>query len=333
PGGSITYALSAVRNVGEGPAAEIVRARGEDGPFLDLFDFASRVDPALVNRRVYDSLAGAGAFDCLEPSRARVMAGIEAAMDYGARVRQAREAGQMSLFGGGPEPDAGVVPELPEAPEMSARARLNLEKSLLGFYLSGHPMDDFSEDIEAFTDFEPGQPMPAGGGRIRTAGVVTSVKEIPSRSGPIAFVTVEGREGACEVIAFSDILQKHRQAFEPGSFLLLEGEVSERRDESRLSVSAVAPMEDARRLLRAGIVLRFSTAGGDPDLHCRVAELLRGSPGGGAVRMEIVQSTGRIVAAESRSMRVDPSDSLLAGLRDLLGADAVRMTPGVRSLN
>ncbi|MDM7993704.1 MAG: DNA polymerase III subunit alpha [Candidatus Fermentibacter sp.] len=333
PGGSITYALSAVRNVGEGPAAEIVRVRGEDGPFLDLFDFASRVDPALVNRRVYDSLAGAGAFDCLEPSRARVMAGIEAAMDYGARVRQAREAGQMSLFGGGPEPDAGVVPELPEAPVMSARARLNLEKSLLGFYLSGHPMDDFSEDIEAFTDFEPGQPMPAGGGRIRTAGVVTSVKEIPSRSGPIAFVTVEGREGACEVIAFSDILQKHRQAFEPGSFLLLEGEVSERRDESRLSVSAVAPMEDARRLLRAGIVLRFSTAGGNPDLHCRVAELLRGSPGGGAVRMEIVQSTGRIVAAESRSIRVDPSDSLLAGLRDLLGADAVRMAPGVRSLS
>ena len=331
-GGAIVYALAAIRNVGAGPAWEIERVRAEGGPFRDLFDFASRVDSSTVNRRVYDSLAGAGAFDCLEPSRARVMAGIETAMEYGAKARQMREAGQMSLFGGSASPEALPEPALPDVPEMTAQARLNLEKSLLGFYLSGHPMDDYSEDIAAFTDFEPGGPMPAKG-RARTAGVVISVKEIPSRSGSIAFVTLEGRTGSCEVIVFSDILAKIRQLLEPGVFLLVEGEITDRREETRLSLSGAVLIEKARRQLRAGVVLRFSASECDAPLRERVAERLRESPGNGPVKLEIVFSSGRVMSAESRSVRVEPSDRLLADLRSLLGTDAVRLAPGVRSLN
>ncbi|MCC6870939.1 MAG: DNA polymerase III subunit alpha [Candidatus Fermentibacter sp.] len=332
PEGSIVYALSAVRNVGEGPAAEIMRAREEGGPFRDLFDFASRVDSSTVNRRVYESLAGAGAFDCLEPSRARVMAGIETVMEYGARARQMREAGQMSLFGGSASPEALPEPSLPDEPEMTIPTRLNLEKSSLGFYFSGHPMDEYSEDIAAFTDFEPGEAMPARG-RARTAGVVTSVKEIPSRSGPIAFVTLEGRTGSCEVIVFSDILQKIRQLLEPGSFILVEGEITDRREENRLSVSGAVLIEKARRQLKAGLVLRFSASGCDAPLREKVAGRISECPGNGPVKLEIVFSTGRVMTAESRSVRVEPTDRLLADLRSLLGVDAVRLAPGVRSLN
>ncbi len=330
PSGAIVYALSALRNVGEGPAAEIVKARTEGGPFRDLFDFAARVDMGMVNRRVCDSLAGAGAFDCLEPSRARVMAGMEAALDYGARARQMREAGQMSLFGG----SAPVIlsePRLPDAEELTSMARLNLEKSLLGFYLTGHPLDDYTEEIRAFTDFEPGDPLPARQGRARTAGVVVSLKEIPTRSGPIAFVSLEGRSGSCEVMAFSDILLKYRSLFEPGMFLLVEGEVTDRREERRLSVSSAFPIEKARRHLKAGIVLSLDASESQSGLLAEVVERLRDNPGDGAVRIELHHESGRVMNAESRSIRVEPSDSLLAELRAILGDDAVRLAPGVRS--
>lgn len=325
--GSIVYALSAVRNVGEGPCAEITRAREAGGPFASVFDLAARVDTTVLNRRVLESLGGAGALDCLGP-RARVIAAIDQALEFGTRARQAREAGQMSLFC-----PAGPVtlsePELPDAPELSAPARLNLEKSLLGFYLSGHPLDDFTEELEAFTDIEPGDPLPETQRRIRTAGVVVAVREIPTRSGPLAFVTVEGRGGSSEVIVFSDVLERCRPLFETGTFLLLEGEVNQRREERRFSVTSALRMEEAREALRAGVLLRIDASGTSDESLRETLELVRRWPGRGAVRLEILHSSGRVVRAESRTLRVSPGDELLRGLRGILGG-GVHLIQGAR---
>lgn len=329
--GSVIYALSAIRNVGEGPCGEIVRERLANGPYKSLFDFCARIDQSQVNRRVLESLAGAGALDCLAGSRSRICAAIESASEYGVRARLHRQAGQMSLFSGPVQPDGDAQeaePELPDVPEMSCPARLNLEKSLLGFYLSGHPMDDFSEDVSALADVEPGADLPLDRRRIRMAGVVASRREIPTKNGNMAFVVIEGRSGSTEVIAFSEVLQAHRNLLEAGVFVMVEGEVTQRRDERRLSLTSVCPIEEARRRYNAGVTLRLVPGAIDQSGLEKALDLLRSRPGRGRLTIEILNDSGWRVRAVSRSIRIAPDDSLLAGLRDILGSDAVKLAAG-----
>lgn len=329
--GRIVYALAAIRNVGEGPSRAIVEERLSGGPYRDVFDFASRTDQSAVNRRVFESLAGAGAFDCVSASRAALLSGIDLALDYGSRVRTAREAGQMSLFGGTAAPEASE-PALPDAEELEDSAILTLERSLLGFYLSGHPLDRFCEEIEAFTDTLPGEELPPPPARRRMAGAVAAVKEIPTRSGVMAFVTLEGRSGSSEVILFSEQLEKYRPLLEEGMFLLVEGEVNERREERRLSVASMCPLDRVRDLLRAGVLIRLDSWCVDLPRLSRAVEILRGRPGRASLRLEIRHPSGWLVLAESRSIRVEPDGRLLRELRDVLGAGSVSLTAGIGSL-
>jgi DNA polymerase-3 subunit alpha len=328
-GGEVVYALSAVRNVGEGPAREIERERMAAGPYRSIFDLCSRVDLGIVSRRALESLAGAGATDCLGGSRAGILSSIGQAWEFGSRARALREAGQMSLFGGGAREEDESEPALPDVPEMDSTARLNLEKSLLGFYLSGHPMDDFSEDIGAFSDIEPGSDMPlVERRRMRMAGVVTGRREIPTQNGAMAFVTIEGRSGSSEVIAFSEALAAFREVLEPGSFVMIEGEVTQRRDERRLSIASAFPISEARHRLNAGIRIRIDTGGLSIDRLMSAVDLIAGSPGRGGVALEIRHPSGRRVRAVSRSMKVDPADGLLRRLREILGEESVSLVAG-----
>ncbi len=327
--GRIAYALPAIRNVGEGPAAAIVSERIENGPYTSLFDLCTRVDPGALNRRVLESLGGAGALDCLGGSRAQILSALDSALEYGARARQIREAGQMSLFcteaSYGSEPDE---PVLQEAGEMTAIARLTLEKSLLGFYFSGHPLDDFSEEVAAFSDIDPGDELPAGRRQVRMAGVVLTRREIPSPRGNMAFVSLEGRTGSTEVLVFSDALLRCGSLLEPGSFVLLEGEITERRDERRLSVNIVYPMDRARKLLGAGVRIRIDASGLDEGRLGMAVDLLRSHPGSARVTLDIRHASGRRIRAESRSLRVDPDDVLLGGLREILGRESISLVAG-----
>jgi DNA polymerase-3 subunit alpha len=328
-GGRIVYALSAIRNVGEGPAAEIVSEREESGQYASLFDLCSRVASGALNRRVLESLGGAGALDCLDASRARLLAGLDAALEYASRAKMLRDAGQMSLFceqssyeGGSSEPC------LPEAPDLSSTARLNLEKALLGFYFSGHPLDDYSETVATFGNAEPGEDLPQAGRKLRMAGIVAVRREIPTARGNMAFVTLEGRSGSTEVIIFSEPLQRHASLLEPGTFVLCEGEVVDRRDERKLSVSCVYTIEKVRSILGAGVEVRIETSGMLRDRLESVVGLLRSRPGGGKVFLDIRHPSGWRVRAASRSIRVEPDDELLGGLRKILGEESVRLVAG-----
>jgi DNA polymerase III subunit alpha len=326
--GHIIYALSAIRNVGEGPAGEIVAEREKAGPYRNLFDLCSRVGSGVLNRRVLESLGGAGALDCLDASRARLLAGLDAALEYASRARMLREAGQMSLFCEQSSYESQSEPCLPNAPDMSATARLNLEKALLGFYFSGHPLDDYSETVAIFGNAEPGEELPQAGRRLRMAGIVAVRREIPTARGNMAFLTLEGRTGSAEVMVFSDALQQFASLLEPGTFVLVEGEVVDRREEKKLSVSCVYPIEKVRSILGAGVEVRIETSGMLRDRLETAIGLLRSRPGGGKVFLDIRHPSGWNVLAASRSIRVEPDDELLDGLRKLLGENSVRLVAG-----
>ena len=330
-GGAIVYALSAIKNVGEGPSAAIVSARREGGPFRNIFDLCSRVESGAMNRKVLESLIGAGALDCFGRSRAATAASIDQAMSLGASTRLHRDAGQMSLFGGGGDESPVEIeePELPEMEEWSLEERHQTEKSLLGFYLTGHPLDAFREELLGFQTVPVEEAAALGASAlVTTAGMVIEKRVIPTRRGNMAFVLMEGLSGNAEVVVFSDVLEASGGLLEPGALLLMDGEVSERRGDRRFSPRRIYPLQKARSILRAGIAITID--GGDPGremLH-RVIELIEASPGQGHVSVMIRHPSGWKVAGRSRSLRVDPHDRLLSGLRAILGEGAVLLSRG-----
>jgi DNA polymerase-3 subunit alpha len=329
PEGRIVYALSAVKNVGEGPSRAIVEARESGGRFRDLFDLCARVESGAVNRKVLESLVLCGATDVLEGSRGQQFTAVERALDYGARTRRSRDAGQMSLFGSpGDEPET-VPAVLPDCEDIPQDEKLENELDLLGFYLTGHPLERYREELDSFTTVALDTPVSPEGRRATIGGRVGAVRIIGTRRGDMAFVTVEDREGnSTEVIAFSDALASSRDLLQPGSMVILDCEATERRGERKLSIIGAWRLSRARTALNAGLCLDIAGEDVDYDAMGKVVELLRDRPGTGPVVVRIRHPSGWRVFAASRSLRVSPDDQLLRELRDLLGNDSVSLTRG-----
>jgi DNA polymerase-3 subunit alpha len=326
--GRIVYALSAVKNVGEVPAAAIVREREENGPYRDLYDLCARVEAGCVNRRSLESLTGAGALDCLEGNRASLLASLERGLEYGQKVRQLMAAGQMSLFSSGGGGQSPHRPELLRAPDMDIEEKLRLERSLLGFFLTGHPLDRYGTEISQLATCRVEELGSVDGRYASTAGMVGEKRLVPTRNGDMAFVSLEGREGCADVIVFNDCLSRYGELLEPGRAVFLEGEISERKGDRKLCVSRVIPLERCRREIGAGLELRIEGDAVEMEDLDRAVEAIRSSPGGGRVRVTVRHPSGRKATAVSRSLRVNPTDSLLEELREVLGDESVSLTAG-----
>ncbi|MBW1684101.1 MAG: DNA polymerase III subunit alpha, partial [Deltaproteobacteria bacterium] len=174
--GGIRFGLAGVKNVGEGAIETILEARSEGGAFGSLFDFAGRIDGHRVNRRVVESLVKCGAFDSLHENRSAVWAGLDVALEAGASAQRDREIGQESLFAGLGD-GALVEPALPDSPEWTERQRLEGEKEVLGFYVTGHPLSSVARRLERFVDTKSGRTENKQGREVRVGGILTALRE------------------------------------------------------------------------------------------------------------------------------------------------------------
>ena len=327
--GGIVYALSAIKNVGEGPSVSIVEERLENGDYADIFDFCTRLGNGAVNRKTLESLIGAGAMDCFGVNRSSLLNSVDQAISYGASARRHREAGQMSLFGGGGEESPmETEPVMERLEEMPLEERCSIEKSLLGFYMTGHPLELYADEIESFETDPVERAHMSGNAVVTTAGMIVEKKIIPTRRGNMAFILVEGRSGTGEVVVFNDALEKYDDLLEPGKLVLMDGEVSRRRGDSRFSARHVYPLGDIRSRLRAGITIRVD--GGKPEMGQlrKAVEYMRESSGTGEVCVDIRHRSGWRVRGLSRSLKVNPDKELVDRLRELLGRESVVLSRG-----
>ena len=324
--GRIVYALSAVKNVGEGPARAIVEEREENGPYGDLYDLCTRVEAGCVNRRSLESLTGAGALDCLEGNRASLLASLERGLEYGQRIRELKAAGQMSLFSAGGSPPQR--PELVVTADMDLVEKLEMERSLLGFYLTGHPLDCYELEVNQLASCRVEELGDVKGRYASTAGIVAERRLVATRKGDMAFVTLEGRRGSADVIVFNDCLRRCGELLEPGRAVFVEGELSERRGDRKLCVSRVVPLERCRSELGAGLDIAIRSDSMEMEKLDSAVEALRASPGPGRVTVTVTHPSGRHDSAVSRSLRVEPTDGLIERLREVLGADGVTLSCG-----
>ncbi len=240
--GRIAYGLAAIKNVGRQAIESIVEQRSS-GSFKNLGDFASRIDPQAVNRRALENLARAGSFDKLEPNRAAVLDGLHMILQTAARAVGDRTAGQNDLFVGGESGKAAEI-HLPATEPWEPLERLNQEFEALGFYLSGHPLDEFKDElarakVSSWREFETAvRDHGHSGGLI--AGIVTSYRNRRSRSGSsFAFVGFSDQSGHFEAVVFSDVLADAAELFEVGQSVILGVEADVDADRVRLRVQSV----------------------------------------------------------------------------------------------
>jgi DNA polymerase-3 subunit alpha len=253
--GEVLYALGGIRNVGLQAMQHLVDVRREGGPFRDIFDFVERIDPRQVNKRTFETLARAGAFDSFHANRAQLMAAADALIGYAQSVAADRASAQVSLFGGD-QADA-ARPRMPKADGWTPVERLDEELAAVGFYLSGHPLDDMVEALRRRrTDLLSDAIVKAESGAeaLRMAGVVRRKQEKPSRTGEkFAFVTLSDPTGEYEVLFPPEALRKCRDLLEPGKALSLRVRVRAKDGEVRFFGEDAEPVEKAVENVVAGL--------------------------------------------------------------------------------
>ncbi|MEL6747303.1 MAG: DNA polymerase III subunit alpha, partial [Pseudomonadota bacterium] len=256
--GGIRYALSAIKNVGGGAIDSLVRERESNGPFTDVAGFATRLDPKALNKRCVEMLACAGAFDDLHPERAEIYGNADRIIAAAQKTASDKAAGQNDLFGlGGPAAgaagDAGAVPAAVELRSMApwrATEKLMREHEAIGFYLSGHPIDQYvgvldKLDVTRWSDFEA-TAFPGMGANF--AATVTACRIRRSAKGNrFAFVAFSDPSGQFEAIVFADTLTAAENLMEPGTPVLVrataDGDDDSEDNSFRLRAASIEPLQ------------------------------------------------------------------------------------------
>ncbi len=296
PGKGVRFGLTAIKNVGEGAIESLLEVRRKQGRIASLVGLCEDLDLRLVNKRVFESLTKAGAFDGLAigvPAyeamatrmfRPRLLVAIDAACEHGARFQRDRDEGQAQLFGafehqaeaqhGSPQIGAGL--QLPEAVAWTETEQLGFEKETLGLYWSGHPIDPYAADLRAFgarpTSELAEAPTVATtqeawgpGGRkpmepdTSIGGIVAAIRQLKTRKGDrMAVFTLEDAQGGVEVIAFPETFQRSASLIETGSLVLVRGKL-ERDDETvRILATDILPIDKVREQLAREVAIRLT---------------------------------------------------------------------------
>jgi len=334
-GGTIRYGLSAVRNVGENVVERIIRARTEKGPFADFQDFISKVDPIVLNRRVIESVAKAGAFDLLDIARSTLLQrdvekgvvlaeAVATVVDAAVGRARAEEQGQFSLFGGTEiaQVDMTILPGL----EIPKTELLAAEKEMLGVYVSDHPLLGVEAALRASTDAQiPDVEGMREGHPVNLAGLVTRLQKKFTRKGePMAVFWLEDLSGAIEVVVFPSAYVNAQSVLTPDAIVCVRGKVDRRDDQAKIVAHEVSYPN-----LEGGgnpLILQMPAERCTPALVDRLKGVLESHPGRTPVHLRLTSNGGQPKTLRlPHRFAVERRDGLYAELKTLLGPKAFEL--------
>jgi DNA polymerase-3 subunit alpha len=318
-GKTIRYGLGAIKGTGESALGVILKVRAEGGPFTDLFDFCRRVDKRVVNRRVVEALIRAGAFDSLDDHRHKLFASVGVALE--AAEQAERNANQGGLFDMG-GPDSGPQTHYVDVPRWGEREQLLNEKQALGFFLSGHPYNEYADELKAFVKRRLVK-LEAQRDPVLMAGVVISTRTQMTRRGKMCIVLLDDATKQLEVSVFNELWEAERSKIKEDELLLVEGKVQNDDYTGGLRITADRLLTLGEARARFAKALRLSMNGGTRagDAH-RLQSILAPyrRAGGGAcpVRLSYRNGEAETELALPENWRVTLDDALLTSLNEWL---------------
>jgi DNA polymerase-3 subunit alpha len=329
PVGKIRFGLGAIKGIGEAAIAAIMSAR-EKKPFTDLFDFCERVDHGYINKKALEALVESGAVDGFGAARARLFAAIDKAVATGSGLQKDLKSGQGNMFAlfAAKAPEK-VVPRYPEIDEWDAKEKLKREKAALGFFLSGHPLDRYADDLARLVSSST-QDLMARGPRaeVTLAGVVVAMRERPLKdgSGRMAFLTLEDKYGSCEVLVFSKIFAACEPVLRADEPILVRGHVMLDGDEesqvAKLRAESIVLLANARaeRTRRIDMTIHALKVS-EPRLE-KLRSVLEKFSGAVPTRMHVILENGSR-AEINLPQQVAVSDDLVTHIERVFDGDHV----------
>ncbi len=296
-GNAVRFGLAAIKGIGSSAVQMMIQARAE-GDFRSIFDFAERVDPRAANKRVFESLIKAGAFDFQTANRAALLAAVDRAIETGARTQRDKASGQTDLFAVFAEAsnESATDPPLPEVKPWSRRELLAQEKEALGFYASGHPLEDYS--IESLTKTDAGNITEREDGEIVSLGgiVVDLAVKTTKKGDRFALFRVEDQFGSVKVVCWPESFNRYKALIQAEMVLLVRGKL-ELTDEGAATIFAqeIQQLECARAGAANAFVVKLPEDAVNQDMLNELSELLWESQQGNTPVFFDLATTGREV--------------------------------------
>lgn len=328
--GAIRYGLLGVKNVGEKAIESIIETRGERGIFTSLIDFCERVEGRLVNRKVIESLIKCGAMDGLKLKRSQLMASLERSMEEAQRHHKEKQGGQLSFFDvfGHAGPSQAAKLEVPEMEEWPDSQLLAFEKSLLGFYLTGHPLTRYRKILPLFvTTTTDKLSQLTDGSQVTLGGIITRMKVTTTKRGNerMAILWFEDFEGSIEVLIFPKVLPQAEAALKPDTAVLISGRVSLREDRPKLLASDVVFLEETIRHRPQTVQIRLNPAVERSVLE-ELKKTLLSHPGETPVQLSLSSGgNGGVRVAAGDALRVALTETLFDRLVELVGPQGITL--------
>lgn len=325
-GDKILFGLDGIQNVGEGAVRSIIEARKQGGLFKSLSDFVERADNRGLNSRACESLIRCGALDSLGANRSQLLAALPEALGDAQSIRNERASGQLNLFGGEETPETIVYPDLPD---MDPKEKIEWERKLLGFYVSGHPLDSYKEQLKACT---PLYHLTAEGnqydGRMVTiGGTISRIKGTMTKKGqPMGYVTIEDYDGEVETVVFPSVWETVRPILAEDAAVAIRGRVKANERDVRVLAEEIIPLDKLRASAPspAGVLHLYIDAAHDSnEVSQRLAGLFQKHHGKTPVIMHMMRTGQEIHAAPK--FYVNYSSEAERDFRMLLGERAVAL--------
>ncbi len=325
----VRFGLAAVKNVGGAALDSIIEERTKNGPFESLEDFCARIDSRKVNRRVIESLIKAGAFDSLGLKRSQYMAILDQAIDQAQAAQRDRLSGQISLFSMVEDEAFAKVKRIepPDIPEWETREKLAFEKETVGFYITGHPLADYEEEIRMVADCTIAELDKAGTGRpLRVGGMVQQVVEKRTKQGKkMAFITLEDTTGSIEVLLFPKIYEEYAGLLGGEEPVVVTGRLEKDERNAKILAEALDTLESARDKYTSSMTVVLRADRVDRPVLERLRTLLRHHPGACPLHLTVhYENRGEVDIKPAADFTVAPTPELARKTRELLGYEAVR---------
>ncbi|MDV3309153.1 MAG: DNA polymerase III subunit alpha [Cyclobacteriaceae bacterium] len=335
--GEIRFGLGAIKGAGEAAVESIIQEREQRGPFADIFDFARRVNPRSVNKKTFECLALSGAFDCFQGVHRRQYVYsnngepslIEKAIKFAARMQQEEQSAQVSLFGGGsaaPMPKPRIDPIEP----FNDIEKLNLEKEVVGIYISGHPLDNFRFELESFanaqcsllTDLDKLE-----GKELKLGGIVSHVDHRTTKTGkPFGRFTLEDYSGSFTFTLFGEDYLKHRNYMNIGWFLFIEGSVVRKQwgDQSlEFRIRSIDLLNEIGVKRSKGLQLKLTAADLTNDVIENIEKVCQDYKGDVPLYLRITDGGDVTLELLSRKYRISPVNDMVKRMKKVADVDVM----------
>lgn len=326
----ILFGLAGIKNVGTRVEETIVNARKEK-PFISFFNFISRVDPKVINRKVLEALICTGAFDAIENGRrAPLFAAIDIALDFSRKIQEQKHDPEAFLFGENtPHEEFIVEPKLPEVPEWTHRERLAREKEFLGFYISGHPLEKYRNIIKTLTNVDLNNLNETlNGNTIRIIGTLSDIEtKVDRNKQKFAFASIEDFNGKAELVIWSDTYAKYYHLLEEDSIVLVIGK-GEIRDENPLKiyVNEIYSIDDALARFVDAIHIHILDNNDAKQKLTTFAELCNSTQASLKI-LFILKNNGERKAFVADNVHFALNEENLTKIVQIFGEDSVRLIP------